>query len=37
MFASIISGSSIEEAIAIYYASPSESSEDSETDDVEMF
>ena len=37
MFASIMGGSSIEEAIAIYHANAPEQSERTESDDVELF
>jgi hypothetical protein len=37
MFASIMGGSSIEEAIEIYHASTSDDTDDSKEDDVEMF
>jgi hypothetical protein len=37
MFASIMGGSSIEEAIEIYHASTSDDTDDSKADDVEMF
>ncbi len=37
MFASIMGGSSIEEAIAIYHASTPDPTDESEADDVEMF